>query len=375
MRFSLLKRTLYGLILASTLFFTTLEGISVFPALLSLDLKNNPILKEQLIQLQPAWYGAFDWSTENSLTNAQQVITNNLLARVREYRCSSICDCVGYVPFRNIWVAALGGHLQQNKLQQLPAFRTNDYGALAGCDFVLADWLTVGIAGGYTHSNLKWDHLTGLNRISNFYVGPYAAWSCGCWGLEASFLKGFQTYHSNRHIQFKGIHRQAKGTNYAGSYLAHLGGTLNYCWGVFDFQPYVSADYVYLHIHGFKEKKALDLDLHVKRRCAEFFQGEVGAQFSATIKSNCAVVVPTVKAGFQNITPFNHSKIKSTIAGALLHQHFTVETTHRTIYQWTTGLFLNIHFMNCVEFSLSYNGAFGPKRRQYYYTGEVDWSF
>lgn len=325
------------------------------------------------IQLQPSWYADLDWSTENSIVNASKIIGNNILARLREYKnCSDYCfdDCV---PYRNFWVAAMGGHLQQHSLQELPAFHSNDWGAISGLDFVLAKWLSLGISAGYTHSQLEWDDLRGSNSIDNFYVGPYFVWSCGCWALDGSLLKGSHQYHSRRHLSFGFVNRRTRNTHYGDSILGHLELTRNWCWNIFSLTPYLSADYVYIHVNSIKEKGANNLDLKIKSHCTEFFQGEVGAAFSGSYYAGNALIVPTVKAGFQNITPIMGTKLKAKLQTQ--PGHFTVKTTNEPIYQWTTGLFVNIYVQDCPEFSFSYNGAWGKHRREYCFTGEVDWSF
>ncbi len=343
---------------------------------LYLDLLPPSEREEVLNKLQPSWYATLDWSVENSLANARKIISDNLLLRVREYRCSSICDLYGSggICYRNLWIAAIGGHLEQDKLQQLPEFRTNDWGFIGGFDFVLADWLTVGLAGGLTHSDLKWNGLDGNNSIYNFYIGPYAALSCGRWTLDASILKGAQQFRTHRHLKFAFINREAKFTHYGDSILGHAGLIWNYnCWSYYNFTPYLTADYIYVHQNSLKDKHAVDLDLVVKRHNTEFFQGEVGLAFSGTYKCTSAIVAPTIKVGFQNITPTTGTKLHA----HLKHQpgHFTIETTKDPIYQWTTGLFLNLYVLDCADLSLSYNGAWGNNRREYCFTGELDWSF
>jgi hypothetical protein len=345
-------------------------------------------LENDFLQLQPSWYSALDWSTENTLTNASKIISNNILARVREYRCAPVwqppvrgnpCNrhsCLHpepCVPNANFWVGGTGGHLQQDKLQQLPAFRSNDWGLISGFDFVLANWLSLGIAGGYTHSNLNWDNLKGPNSIQTFYIGPYFVWTCGRWCVEGSILKGAQRYRSDRHILFSFVNRKARNTHYGDSVLCHLGSTLNYYCGDYAFAPYLMADYVYLHVNGIKEKGAHLLDLKVRAHSTQFFQGEIGAAFCGTFKSHLATIVPTVKTGIQNITPIEGTKLRARLRGQ--PGSFIVKTSKEPIYQWTTGLFVNFYVPDLPEFSVSYNGAWGNKRREYYFSGEIDWCF
>lgn len=344
----------------------------------------DPVTFESALnQLQPSWYEPLDWSTENSLANARLVISNNLLARVREYKCSSVCEQFGCVPFSNFWLAFLGGQLKQERLQKLPAFRSNDFGVLSGIDFVLADWLTVGVGGGYSHTDLRLRRTRGNNSIHNFYIGPYFAWNCGRWAIEASILKGWHRYFSDRHIHIPLFRdKKQENTHYGSSFLTHLGSTLNYCWGALDFQPFISADYIYIHVNGFRERHANNksshphgLGLRVKRRNVQFFQGEVGGYFSATFTSNCAIVVPTFKLGFQNITPFANRKIRAKLQDVVCERTFNIRTTTRSIYQGTAGFFLNFYIQNCPELSLSCEAAYGDKRSQSTYTAELDWSF
>lgn len=331
-------------------------------------------IDDALVQLQPSWYGDLAWSTEYSLTNASRIISNNILTRVREYNSCSVCDSQNIcLPYKNFWVAALGGYLRQNGLRDLPAFRSKDCGVITGFDFVLSDWLILGITGGYTHTNLRWNNLGGSNSIQNFYVGPYCAWSCGRWTVEASLLKGNQRFRSDRHVKFSFVNRRTKNTHYGDSVVGHLGTTVNYCWGPLDFAPYLLADYVYLNVNGAKEKGAHHLDLRIKSNSPQFFQGEIGAALSGTYNVNAAIVVPTVQVGFQNITPTANTDITASLHGQ--PGSFVVKTTEDSIYQWTAGLFLNIYCQDWPDISFSYNGESGSKRWAYLATGEINWSF
>lgn len=370
--------------------------------LLSLALSDPQTQADAFIQLQPSWFADLDWSTENSLVNVTKIISNNLLARVREYRCNNPfnelrklecnppfapfgiypikrpCVCV---PFKNFWIAGMGGHLQQDRLQDLPAFRSDDWGIISGLDFVLAHWLSLGVAGGYTHTDLKWDNMNGTNSIHNFYIGPYAAWNWGPWIIDASLLKGFHCYRSDRHIVFGFINRKAKNTHYGDSITAHLGVDWNCVLGsYYNFSPYLTADYIYLHANPIKDKGAGNLDLEVNSHNAQFFQGEVGVAFTSSYKTDSVIIVPTIRTGFQNITPLEGHQVRSD--GSKLKAHlksqpgsFIVKTTKDPIYQWTTGLFVNFYVKCWPEFSLSYDGAWGNKRREFCFTGEVDWLF
>lgn len=343
-----------------------------------LFLRSFPILPDSLgdafTQLQPSWYADLAWSAENSLTNASRIISNNVLARMREYEGISCNPCGACIPFKNWWFAAQGGYLRQGKLQNLPSFRSKDWGILSGFDFVLADWLVLGITGGYTHTNLTWANLSGRNTIQNFYIGPYCAWNYGCWTVEASILKGAQHYCSNRHIQFGFVNRRAKNTHYGDSILCHLGTTINYGWGPLDFTPYLYADYIYLNVDKIKEKGSHYFDLHIKSYKPQFFQGEIGTALSGIFNINATMVVPTVMVGYQNITPLTGRDL----IGNFLHRpvgSFHIKTTRKPIYQWTTGVLLNLYFPNCPELSFSYHGESGNKRWAYYCTGEINWSF
>lgn len=358
--------------------------------ILFLDALSPGARENDLEQLQPAWYADLDWSVENTMANASRIVSNNLLARVREYRYSSACVPQDCVPYKNYWIAAMGGHLEQKRLQQLPAFHSNDWGILSGFDFVLADWLTLGFMGGYTHTDLEWDHLKGDNSVHNFYIGPYFAWNrCG-WIFDASLLFGTQRFHTNRDMKFGFVNRKVRNTHYGDSILCHAGLAKNYTCGFFEFSPYLMADYVFVHATGIKEKcrgRKKDcecshedtcisaLNLRIKSHNAQFFQGEAGVSLTGNFDCSTATVAPTVYVGYQNITPIpdRNNELKA----SLIKQPgcFTVKTTKEPIYQWTTGLFVNFYVQDWPEMSLSYDGVWGDKRREYCYTAELDWSF
>lgn len=344
------------------------------------------IHKDDIQQFLPIWYADFDWSIENTMTNANSLITHNVLVRVEEYKSSSICQPYGCVPFKNLWVAATGSYLKQNAIQQLPGFHTTDWGFLAGFDFVVSDRLIMGAAAGYTSSDLKWDSFHGSTSISwkhskgsdidTFYIGPYAALNWCSWVIEASLLKGWHQFQSDRHVHLASIDRHEKNNHYGDSISLHLGGLWNYNFGFFNFEPYLSGDYVYVHVNGIKDKSKFfnDLDIHVKSHNVQFFQGEFGAILSDTYQLYRALVVPKLKVGFQNITPIVGNKLIAGLDGQP-RGSFTVHTTDETLCLATAGFLLNFYVHDWPQFLVSVDGAWGNKRFNYCYAAELNWSF
>lgn len=333
-------------------------------------LLGNSLFGDDSGLINPSAFAVLDWTTENTLTNVSRIISDNvLLDRARGCYYVPICESLDCIPFeKNLWVAALGSHLQQDKLKHLTSFNTNGWGLIGALDFELANWLSLGIAGGYTHTSLS-GALRRNNSINTFYLGPYAAWRCGRWTIEASFLKATQRFRSNERRD----HRTRKNAHYGDSILVHLGTNLNYCyWDLLNFEPYLLGDYVFVHANSIKNVKEEFLRLKVGSHNMQFFQGEIGTAFSTTFKTKYGLIVPTMTVGFQSLTPINDTRFDSNFHGA---PNFIVKTANETIYQWTTGFFLNFCARGYPEFSISYNAAWGDKRRTYCFAGELDWSF
>lgn len=350
-------------------------------------LLDEQTLHDDLLQLQPSWYADFDWSIENSLTNATREIGANAFIRAEEYKNTSICLREGrYVCFKNFWIAGSASYLKQRSVQQLPAFHSTDLSILAGFDYVLSDHLILGVAAGYVNTELKWNNFRGSNTLSwdhsgssnpidSFYVGPYMAINWCGWMLEASLLKGFHRFQSNRHIHFAFVDRKERNTHYGDSIAAHLGGKVNYCWGICNFEPYILTDYVYVHVNSIKERTKFlnSLNLAVSKHNTHFFQGEIGAIFSDTYQLFNATFVPKFKIGFQTIAPLTGTKLTAHLVDQ--PGSFTVQTNKDPVNQAVAGLLLNFYVRDWPQFILSFDGAWGNERMAYCYMTEFLWDF
>lgn len=345
-------------------------------------------------QLQPSWTSSIDWATENVLTNISRVISDAIFLRAKDYRCSAVCDdeCFPYrnccaplpyrsfcnedyccVPFKNFWVAFLGGHLEQKRFGGLSAFISNDWGFITGLDMVLCDWLTLGVAAGYTHSNIDWNEFDGTTSNHNFFIGPYASYSCGRWVFEASILKGAQRYRIDRDTFFFSSRTKSTSNHYGDSILCHLGTTWNYCWNAYDLVPYFLADYVYVHGSGIKGKGEPAFDVRVRRHNTQFFQGELGFAISRPCMIGSVMCLPSVQTGIKNITPITGTKLTATMAGQ--PGSFFVKTADESIFLWTLDFYCDLYITDWPIILLSYRNGWGPQRWEFSLAAETTWNF
>lgn len=318
-------------------------------------------LENALNQLQPARTADLNWSSAATLHH----IGDALFGQSKTF-CGRNCskegtrDCCPALEKNGVWVTVLGERVRQGTLDSLLGFRTTTAGALIGYDRALTDKATLGAAGGYTHSNLSWDH-DGGRVLSNSFIGAlYSAFCLGKFGLDVSVIGSSMTYDIKRKIESTGVDRTARSSPYGTGFLGHLGGQYQFNTHYLKLTPFVSGEYSYLKTGAQKEHEADSLNLHTEKFKTDFVRAEVGLDVREEFCLSWGVIVPAVSLSYVYFSPTSNTHLKTEFAE--IPGSFTVTTTGHAFHEIAPAASLAISAGDA-WITLAYEGEFASKKQ------------
>jgi outer membrane autotransporter protein len=134
--------------------------------------------------------------------------------------------------------------------------------------------------------------------------------------FEGMFSYGRDHYKSVRHIDLGGLARRAGSEHHSDIFAANLEGRYHFNIDGLKVEPFVSLRYSRLHIAGFRETGAGDLDLVVDRRSVDTLASLAGLRFAHTLNFRAGRLIPEVSAAWQHDFRLNDHPISASFRGA-----------------------------------------------------------
>ncbi|MCP5492363.1 MAG: autotransporter domain-containing protein [Chlamydiales bacterium] len=240
---------------------------AVFNALRQLT--TQEALENALFQLQPSPLKGLALSQEN---NAFQ-IESYILERTRPKCCVDNQRA-------NLWVLFAGDQYNQNSIQEEKPFQTASGHALIGIDRYVNDSALIGIAGGYTYSDVNWEKIKDKATINNGTLALYGHVKTDYIFVDGAILGAYNNYCETRKVQFSSIDRTVKGNPQGGQILTSLSIGSSFSHHNLNISPFLSGKFMYLGMGSFKESGGQSLDLEVRSSGYSLFRGELGFNFN-----------------------------------------------------------------------------------------------
>ena len=150
------------------------------------------------------------------------------------------------------WATVLGtwGHSDSNG--NAASARRDLGGVVSGIDKKFGAW-RLGMAGGYTTSDVHVDDRQSSAKIESYRIAGYAATSLGPLNARGGVAFAWHEIDANRTVDFPGFYDQLS-ADYHGT-TAQVFGELGYGfdWAGLALEPFVGVAWVDLHTHGFNE--------------------------------------------------------------------------------------------------------------------------
>lgn len=345
--------------------------------------------------MQPALFNAIPITQQAATTAVRKTLTDRLQeihgahcpqsdcidAGIRESACGMGFDDRKY----SLWLTPLGNFTKQNSRSQhgtcdnsKVGFSGSTWGSTLGFDAIPFDYLAIGGAVSYVHTDLDWKGSLADSQTNSVYGSLFGSLFNSLVYLDLGIMGAYDHFDASRRITltnlFSTLHLRAKHKEDAGEFdaFAEFGYTLNHT--DLQFNPFVTMDYQHLHQGNYKESGAEAIDLEVQKRNSNLLRTEAGARFSLCQKSifeSGFSFIEQVKLSYVHEERFDGKKTTSEFIGPPDSSSFVVNGFWPDRDLISPGASFQIVLPNN-QFSLDfrYDGEFG--KNWYNHTGSLE---
>ncbi len=237
---------------------------------------SSDVIIHDLLQMQPSQLKALGVSATNTTMQMHSMIADHANSYLK-----TRCSLWGRKKWE-VWTDVFGNFSHQSKLRGEMGFHDETGGFLIGIDACPVKNLCVGIATAYTLTHLAWNENPSKANIQNGYGILYASWYSSHFFVTSSLTAAYDHTQANRSIILftSDLNRTAK-SSFSGieaSSFIEMDGIFQQ--GSFQFLPFASLHYCYLHQNHFNEKGAIGLNLKVDEANADLLRSEAGLKVS-----------------------------------------------------------------------------------------------
>jgi outer membrane autotransporter protein len=303
-------------------------------------------------QMQPALFNAIPIALESAMTSVRKTLSDrmeeihkgkctvepqNTLAMPDSFSPRQIHDYMQEskqaTPDKKtgLWLTALGNFTRQQSRSQNGqcdqtkiGFQADNYGSALGIDRSLSDHVAVGGAVSYTHTHLSWKKSQGHSHANSLYASLFSTFFNRKWYLDLAVTGAFDWTRATRDIylvnETSKLKRHARHNNHAEEFNVHVGSglllTAGHCW---EFRPFFTIDYIYVHEDDYREKGAKSIDLQVNSKNSNLLRDEIGASWSYKRERESFAWSPELKLSYVRESRFNgkhtHAQFVDSSAG------------------------------------------------------------
>lgn len=330
-------------------------------------LPNDTAIEQALLQMQPSAFTSLALAQQNNTI----YIRNGITIRLNEILDSCYSECN---PF-SLWVAPLGAFSRQHSRRLEPGYCSFSPGLIVGMDGAPSACFAWGIGLGYTYTHLDWRRSRGKADLDSVYGILYGQARSQCNYIQGIVMGTYSRYNVDRKIDFGTeliIDRHALSNQKGGEFAANLKTGWLWCCGCFNFSPFISVDYIYLHKGNFKERGADSLDLKVKGYNADLFIAELGFDFSYSLQKTTCGMKPFAKLSYILEERSRGKKLDAFLEGCPLDVK-GLYPRRRSLLGVDAGIDLNIPCL--VNITLTYQGKYQSNFQDHAFYLEIGRAF
>lgn len=193
-----------------------------------------------------------------------------------------------------IFANGQGSFGDQEATSKDTGFDFHTRGITVGADYRLTDQLVLGMALGYLRTKAEFDASAGDSRINGYSLsayGNYYVWDKLYVDGIATF--GWNTYDTERNIT--DANATANGSTDGTQFAISVSTGYNVDIGALTFGPTARANYVRVHIDGFRERGADILNLSLGSQTVESLTTALGGQAAYAMSMSWGVLTPLVR--------------------------------------------------------------------------------
>ena len=343
--------------------------------LLDLGELNSEQLTNALNTMHPAQMGALRQVRQSQAS----MITQMFSYRAEELCCQRLETAPVCAPTA-LWVEPYDQFLKIDTVTQQKGFNANTAGVAAGIDHCFSSGVAIGVASGYSHTDLTWMEEAGRSTMHSVFAGVYSDWIDGPLSICASAIGAKDHFAVTRHIFYPGFSANAKSKHSGWEYDVHLGSGYDFPLRTWNSQtpsvymrPFMNFDYFSLSENGCEEKGAGVLDLDIYAKDSKFLRSQLGVQLSRSMMFSKGCWSPSLWLSYINIYSFSDINYTSNYVG--LPGSFIVHTFPKMWNLFSPGFDFSINFNSGLILIMKYQAEFNGTYMTQGGNLRFEWSF
>jgi uncharacterized protein with beta-barrel porin domain len=225
-------------------------------------------------------------------------------------------NLTAYTPEPDRWSTFIAGQVTLADLDHDMDMAHQDYtssSVMVGADYRIDNHFTVGSFLSFSHTDADLDHIGSSATVDTYSPGLYGSYVNGGWYANALVAYGFNSYTSNRNIDFTTISGTNTGATQGSQYQGSLGGGYEFQTGHFKYGPFAQLQYVNLNINSFNEEGPTALD--IGQQNADSLRSQVGFEARYAQRVGPIYLVPHASVAWQHEFLDNSRDITSQFDG------------------------------------------------------------
>lgn len=235
-----------------------------------------------------------------------------LMARMDEIQdvcCDAACDpnkssapnkthdCKSDDQSGSWWAKGFGNLGRQREVNNVDGFDSKALGLAIAYDKPLNSETRIGLGGGYANSTIDGNNTAAQTTIDSYQVTGYLNYTPGSWVVQGVLTAGIDRYDGSRQIVFPGVNRTASADYNGQQYTALVSaGKHFYLDQQVTVTPLASLQASHIHVDGYTENGAGDVNLRVDSQDYNFIQSGLGVKVERVIQSGHSTYSPEVHA-------------------------------------------------------------------------------
>jgi outer membrane autotransporter protein len=324
--------------------------------IMDLRMLNAAQMTDAMNQLQPAVFNGWELVQQSNADSVLQETSRHLQTYSLSRCARDAEECRQGHPW-NVWIAPIGVFDHQQAIEGVHGYHADTGGAVAGVDYALSRRLFLGGAAACTYSDIHSGGSFAKGSIRSGYALLYGGGYHRFFFLNAAVMGARNDSSGRRHIEFPGVNRKARHSNWGSTLAAHCDAGLFGDFGQLELRPYGSVDYIYVHNDAFKEHGANSLNLKVHASQADMLRYEGGLNLAYCLALKALKLTPTVHIGWVREHRLKGAHQRAQFIGT--EPVFQVTGLHPDRTLFAPGAGVVSRFANdCFTFSLQWNGEF-----------------
>lgn len=260
------------------------------------------------------------------------------------------------------WTKGFGNFGRQGDEDNMSGYKTEALGVMLAYDRPLNTETRIGFGAGYANTTVDGNHSSGKTTIDSYHVTGYFSHAPEPWFINGAVTAGIDQYDGSRSIVFPGVNRKAS-VDYDGhQYSAIVAAGKHFLVDQTTIvTPTASLRATRIHVDGYTEKGAGDLNLRVKSQDYDFLQSSLGVKAARTMQSAKGNFYPEVHFNWMHDFKSTTMEQDATFTGSA---RFTTEGVKQDRDLFNVGAGVSFLSCNCGGNAWTVKGLYDYKWNQ-----------